>query len=151
MKPIARVAVMGAGVMGAQLAAHLINQGIPVRLFDLPSDKGARNERTQQAIAHLSAIKPPPLVDPGRAMLIQACNIDDDLAQLADCDLVIEAIGERIDWKEALFSRIVPHMAPDTWLVSNTSGLSLTAMAKLCQKSGARSSAVYTFSILHAT
>ena len=130
MKPIARVAVMGAGVMGAQLAAHLINQGIPVRLFDLPSDKGARNERTQQAIAHLSAIKPPPLVDPGRAMLIQACNIDDDLAQLADCDLVIEAIGERIDWKEALFSRIVPHMAPDTWLVSNTSGLSLTAMAK---------------------
>lgn len=130
MKPIARVAVMGAGVMGAQLAAHLINQGIPVRLFDLPADTGPRNARTQQALARLTEIKPPPLVEAARAGLIQALNTDDDLAQLADCDLVIEAVGERLDWKEALFSRIVPHLAPEAWLVSNTSGLSLKAMAE---------------------
>ncbi len=128
MKPIARVAVVGAGVMGAQLAAHLINQGIPVALYDLPD--GSARGRAGQAIDKLDAIKPPPLADKTRAALIRPLSIDDDLAQLATCDLVIEAIGERLDHKVALFARLLPHLHTDAWLVSNTSGLSLGAMAE---------------------
>lgn len=129
MKPIARVAVMGAGVMGAQLAAHLINQDVPVFLYDLPEPEG-RNRRAEQAISRLMEMKPAPLADRSRAALIRTCNTEDDLAQLESCDLVIEAIGERLDWKESLFQLMLPHLKPEAWLVSNTSGLSLTAMGE---------------------
>nr|WP_297498240.1 3-hydroxyacyl-CoA dehydrogenase family protein [Ferrovum sp.] len=129
MTQIQRVAVLGAGVMGAQLAAHFVNLDIPVLLYDLPLDQGAPNGRVLQAIRGLKKMSPPPLVEPERADLIEAANYDEHLPRLSTCDLVIEAIGEQLAWKQALYARILPHLAPQGWLVSNTSGLSLEELS----------------------
>ena len=106
---IRRVAVLGAGVMGAQIAAHLVNARIPVRLYDLPSpgevDQSAIANR---AIAALGKMKPAPLGRAPDALLIEAANYDEHLSALGDCDLVIEAIAERLDWKHALYEKIAP-------------------------------------------
>ncbi|WP_297460838.1 3-hydroxyacyl-CoA dehydrogenase/enoyl-CoA hydratase family protein [Ferrovum sp.] len=129
MAQIQRVAVLGAGVMGAQLAAHFVNLDIPVLLYDLPPDKGPTNGRVLQAIHGLKKMSPPPLVELERADLIEAANYDEHLDRLSTCDLVIEAIGEQLAWKQALYTRILPHLAPQGWLVSNTSGLSLEELS----------------------
>jgi 3-hydroxyacyl-CoA dehydrogenase len=125
---VRRAAVLGAGVMGAQIAAHLANAGVPVVLFDLatPSDPDALARRGIDALAKL---EPAPLGRKDLAAQIDAANYDSDLPGLSGCDLVIEAIGERIDWKRDLYARIAPHLAPSAILASNTSGLSLTQLA----------------------
>lgn len=125
---IKKVAVLGAGVMGAQIAAHCVNAGIETLLFDLAAKEGAPNGLIDKAIANLTKLKPAPLATPQTASLLQAKNYEQDLASLASCDLIIEAIAERIDWKEALYQRISPHLQPRTILVSNTSGLSINAL-----------------------
>ena len=128
---IRRVAVLGAGVMGAQIAAHLINVKVPVLLFDLPSPEGDASAIARKGIEGLKKLKPAPLGLAADADLIEPANYDDDLARLADCDLVIEAIAERMDWKHALYGKIAPHLAPHAILASNTSGLSVSALACL--------------------
>ncbi|HMA32656.1 MAG TPA: 3-hydroxyacyl-CoA dehydrogenase NAD-binding domain-containing protein [Casimicrobiaceae bacterium] len=125
---VRRAAVLGAGVMGAQIAAHLVNAGVPVVLFDLAtaSDPDALARRGIDALAKL---EPAPLGRKDLAAQIDAANYDSDLPRLSACDLVIEAIGERIDWKRDLYARIAPHLGPSAILASNTSGLSLTQLA----------------------
>jgi 3-hydroxyacyl-CoA dehydrogenase len=92
--PIVRkVAVLGAGVMGAQIAAHLINAKVPVLLFDLPAKKGPRNAIALKAIENLKKLSPASFGVKDDAQYIQPANYDDDIEKLAECDLVSEAIA----------------------------------------------------------
>ena len=106
---VRKVAVLGAGVMGAQIAAHLVNVGVPVVLFDLPAKDGPKNGIVAKAIEGLKKLKPAPLGVPEDAALIGQANYEENLGLLAECDLVIEAIAERMDWKLALYEKIAPH------------------------------------------
>ena len=126
---VRRVAVLGAGVMGAQIAAHCVNAGIPVVLFDLPAETGDRSQRARDGVARLARLTPAPLAAPRLADAIQVANTVDDLARLTECDLVIEAIAERLDWKHQLYDQVAGHLAPEAVLVSNTSGLPIAQLA----------------------
>ena len=132
---IKKIAVLGAGVMGAQIAAQCINVGLPVILFDLPSNSEDGKAVHKSAIAHkaienLKKLKPAPLGWPLDAGLIQAANYEEDLGLLAECDLIIEAIAERLDWKHALYEQVAPHIPENAIFASNTSGLPITELAK---------------------
>ncbi len=128
---IKKVAVLGAGVMGAQIAAHCVNAGIETLLFDLAGNEGATNALVDKAIANLGKLKPAPLATPQTGLVLQAKNYEQNLADLSSCDLIIEAIGERLDWKEDLYRRVAPHLNKTAILVSNTSGLSINTLAKV--------------------
>ncbi len=126
---VRQVAVLGAGVMGAQIAAHLVNVGVPVVLFDLPAPEGPKSAIALKAIDNLKKLKPAPLGLAAQAARIRAANYEDDLGLLAGCDLVIEAIAERMDWKLDLYQKVAPHIGADTVVASNTSGLSIGRLA----------------------
>ncbi len=129
---VKKVAVLGAGVMGAQIAAHLVNVKVPVVLFDLADTKSpAKNGIVTRAIANLAKLKPSPLGNKADAALIQAANYEEHLELLQGCDLIIEAIAERMDWKVDLYKKIAPFVAPQALVASNTSGLSITAMSEV--------------------
>ena len=127
---VKKVAVLGAGVMGAQIAAHLVNVRVPVVLFDLAAKEGPKNGIVLRAIDNLKKLKPAPLGDVADAAQIEVANYEDDLAKLGECDLVIEAIAERMDWKLDLYRKIAPHVAKHAILASNTSGLSITKLSE---------------------
>ncbi|HET6604182.1 MAG TPA: 3-hydroxyacyl-CoA dehydrogenase/enoyl-CoA hydratase family protein [Xanthomonadaceae bacterium] len=126
---IRKAAVLGAGVMGAQIAAHLTNAGIDTVLFDLPSGEGGGNGIVDKALANLVRLSPAPLARKDLAAAITPANYAEHLELLGDCDLVIEAIAERMDWKHDLYGRIAPHLADDAIVASNTSGLSIESLA----------------------
>ena len=126
---VKKVAVLGAGVMGAQIAAHLVNVKVPVILFDLPAKEGPKNGIVSRAIDGLKKLKPAPLGVAEDAVLIQQANYEEHLELLRDCDLVIEAIAERMDWKLDLYQKIAPFLAPHAIIASNTSGLSITKLS----------------------
>jgi 3-hydroxyacyl-CoA dehydrogenase len=128
---VRKVAVLGAGVMGAQIAAHLVNCKVPVILFDLPAKEGPKNGIVTRAVENLKKLKPAPLGVPEDAALIEQANYEEHLARLSDCDLVIEAIAERMDWKLDLYQRIAPAVAPHALVASNTSGLSITKLSEV--------------------
>ncbi|CAM5516723.1 3-hydroxyacyl-CoA dehydrogenase/enoyl-CoA hydratase family protein [Eoetvoesiella caeni] len=127
---IGKVAVCGAGVMGAQIAAHCVNAGVPVVLFDLPAKEGDKSAIARRAIAGLQKMNPAPLGTPGLADAITPANYEDDMHRLAECDLVIEAIAERMDWKLDLYKKLAPFIKPGAIIASNTSGLSITALSQ---------------------
>ncbi|HJV24073.1 MAG TPA: 3-hydroxyacyl-CoA dehydrogenase/enoyl-CoA hydratase family protein [Aromatoleum sp.] len=127
---VKKAAVLGAGVMGAQIAAHLANAGVPVVLFDLAAKEGDKNGVVKKAIDGLKKLEPAPLANKAALKLISAANYDEHLAQLAGCDLIIEAIAERMDWKNELYGKIAPHISPDAIVASNTSGLSIDALSQ---------------------
>jgi 3-hydroxyacyl-CoA dehydrogenase len=127
---VKKVAVLGAGVMGAQIAAHLVNVKVPVVLFDLPAKEGPKNGIVTKAVEGLKKLKPAPLGVADDAALIQQANYEEHMALLGECDLVIEAIAERMDWKLDLYKKIAPHVAPHAILASNTSGLSITKLSE---------------------
>ena len=126
---VKKVAVLGAGVMGAQIAAHLVNVKVPVVLFDLPAKEGAKNGIVTRAIDNLKKLKPAPLGVAQDAALIGQANYEEHLEQLRGCDLIIEAIAERMDWKLDLYAKIAPFVAPHAIVASNTSGLSITKLS----------------------
>ncbi|RDD94560.1 3-hydroxyacyl-CoA dehydrogenase/enoyl-CoA hydratase family protein [Acidovorax sp. BoFeN1] len=132
---VKKVAVLGAGVMGAQIAAHLVNVKVPVVLFDLPAKEGAKNGIVTRAIDNLKKLKPAPLGVADDAALIQQANYEEHLEQLRDCDLIIEAIAERMDWKLDLYTKIAPFVAPHAIVASNTSGLSITKLSEALPES----------------
>ena len=127
---VKKVAVLGAGVMGAQIAAHCINAKVPVVLFDLPAKEGPKNGIVLRAIDNLKKLNPAPLGNKDDAALIEVANYEDNLDVLAGCDLIIEAIAERMDWKHDLYKKVAPHIAPNAIFASNTSGLSITALSE---------------------
>ena len=128
---VRKVAVLGAGVMGAQIAAHLVNCKVPVVLFDLPAKEGPKNGIVTKAVENLKKLKPAPLGIVEDAALIQQANYEEHLEELRGCDLIIEAIAERLDWKEDLYKKIAPFVNDNAILATNTSGLSITAMANV--------------------
>jgi len=127
---IRKAAVLGAGVMGAQIAAHLTNANVETVLFDLPAKEGPKSGIALKAIANLAKLSPAPLAEKALGAAIIPANYEDDLAQLADVDLVIEAIAERMDWKLDLYQKIAPHVSKTAVLASNTSGLSINGLAE---------------------
>ena len=127
---IRRVAVLGAGVMGAQIAAHLVNASVETLLYDLPAKDGDPNGIVNKAIANLSKLSPAPLATKGRGAEIVPANYGQHLEWLRGCDLVIEAIAERMDWKHDLYAKVAPFLAPHAIFASNTSGLPIRDLAK---------------------
>ncbi len=132
---VRKAAVLGAGVMGAQIAAHLANADVPVVLFDLPAKAGDRNGIVNKALDGLKKLEPAPLASKAKLKFIDAANYDEHLPLLAECDLIIEAIAERMDWKNDLYARIAPHIGPQAVVASNTSGLSMNALAQALPES----------------
>jgi 3-hydroxyacyl-CoA dehydrogenase len=133
-KPIRRVAVLGAGVMGAGIAAHIANAGLPVLLLDIVppkikdgASKSERNAFASGSLKKLLKSKPAAFFNKTHAPLVTVGNLDDDLEKAAECDLIIEAIIERLDIKRGLFKRLEPLLG-ESILASNTSGLRIADM-----------------------
>ena len=122
---VRRAAVLGAGTMGARIAAHLANAGIPVLLLDLPP----KVEFAERALDTLSKSRPAAFFDPSRAALITPGTFDDDLPKLAQCDWIIEAVAENLEIKASLLTRVVPHLVAHAILTTNTSGLPIARIA----------------------
>ncbi|MFO0565052.1 MAG: 3-hydroxyacyl-CoA dehydrogenase/enoyl-CoA hydratase family protein [Polyangiaceae bacterium] len=135
--PIRRVGVVGAGVMGAGIAAHLANASVEVLLLDIvppnlsdkeKGDRRARNRFADGGLEKATKAKPAAFFHKSRAELVCPGNLEDDFAALATCDLVIEAVVERVDVKRALFERLEKTLGPDAVIASNTSGLRIQDM-----------------------
>ncbi|MEN3112474.1 3-hydroxyacyl-CoA dehydrogenase/enoyl-CoA hydratase family protein [Uliginosibacterium paludis] len=132
---IRKVGVLGAGVMGAQIAAHCANADIPVILFDLPAKEGHPDGIVRRALDGLRKLEPSPLATASRLEHIEVANYDRDLARLGECDLIIEAIAEKMEWKHALYERVAPHVREHAIFATNTSGLSINTLAEGCPES----------------
>ena len=126
---IDRVAVLGAGTMGSQIAALLADRGIPCDLLDLRSDDEP-DRLTQAAIDRLRTLRPAPISDPNALRLITPGNFDDDLDRIADADWVIEAVSEDLEVKRAIWSRAAKHASPDAIISTNTSGIPVSSIAE---------------------
>jgi len=127
---VRRAAVLGAGTMGSRIAAHLANAGIPTLLLDMvPAGEGDRSRLAKGALEALGKAKPAAFYDASLAALVTPGNFDDDLAKLANCDWVIEAVAENLAIKTALLARVAPHLAPGAVLSTNTSGLPVKQIA----------------------
>jgi 3-hydroxyacyl-CoA dehydrogenase len=122
MQKIEKAAVLGAGVMGAQLAAHFSNAGIPCLLYDVSQDIA---EKGLQAALGL---RPAPFYNKKTAELITPCNYDEHINQLAEVDWILEAVVERLDIKQTLFQRLLPHLKESAVISSNTSGIAISKM-----------------------
>ncbi len=125
---VRRAAVLGAGTMGSRIAAHLANAGIPTLMLDIPAKEGAAMP-AKAALDALAKSKPAALFEPGAAALITPGTFDHDLARLAGCDWVVEAVTENLGIKAALLERVRPHLAPHALLTTNTSGLPIAKIA----------------------
>ncbi len=145
MLRIEKAAVLGAGTMGAQIAAHLANAGIPVLLLDiapreLTAEEQARNltleskeVRNRIARAGLEAARrarPAAFFTPDHARLVRTGNFEDDMAGLKDCDLIIEAVVENLEIKQRLYERVEGHRRPGAIVASNTSGIPIRHLAE---------------------
>lgn len=139
MQSIRKVAVIGAGVMGAGIAAQVANAGVPVLLLDIvPKDAADRNAIAAGAVAKMLKTEPAPFMSPSAARLIEVGNIDDDLAKVAECDWVVEAIIERLDIKQSLYHRLEEVRRPGTAVSSNTSTIPLAKLVEGLPESFAR-------------
>lgn len=118
------VAVLGAGTMGAQIAGHFANAGVPVLLLDLTREVAA------EGLKRARALKPDPFFTPDVHQLMALGGFDADLPKLASCDWIIEAIVERLDAKQDLFARIDAQRKPDAVISSNTSGIPIRTLAE---------------------
>src|SRR5581483_4909303 len=127
---IRKAAVLGAGVMGAQIAAHFVNARVPVVLFELAAKEGDPNANVHKAIEGLKKLDPSPLATASVADYIEAANYDQNLELLRECDLIVEAVAERMDIKRSLYERVAPYVAEGAVFTSNTSGLSINALAQ---------------------
>ncbi len=122
---IRKVAVLGAGVMGAAIAAHLANVGIPSLLLDIvpPDEKKDRDVVARTGLEKTLKARPAAFYSKRAAKLITIGNVEDDLEELVDVDWIVEAVVERVDIKRALYSKVETVLTPGTIISSNTSGL----------------------------
>ena len=119
---IRRVSVLGAGTMGAQIAAHFANAGVPVLLLDIT------REAAREGLERARRLKPDPFFVPAAADLVATGGFADDLAAIASCDWIVEAVVERLDVKQALFASVERYRAADAIVTSNTSGIPIAAI-----------------------
>ena len=119
---IEKVAVLGTGVMGAQIAAHLTNAKIPVLAFDISQ------EIAEKGVEASTKLKPSAYYNPKTVEMITPLNYEDHVAQISECDWIIEVIAERLDWKQDLYKKIQPHLKKDAVITSNTSGISVSEL-----------------------
>ncbi|MBK7394966.1 MAG: 3-hydroxyacyl-CoA dehydrogenase/enoyl-CoA hydratase family protein [Myxococcales bacterium] len=138
-KPIRRAGVIGAGVMGQGIAAHFANAGVEVILLDIvppnlteaqKSDKKARDSWAAGGLEKAQKSRPAAFFHARNAKLVSVGNTEDDLGKLETCDLVIEAIIEKMEAKQALFEKLEKICKPGTIVASNTSGLQIVDMLK---------------------
>ena len=120
---IREVAVLGAGTMGAQIAAHFANAGVPALLLDV-TPAAARD-----GLHRAKSLKPDPFFTPAAYELIRTGGFDEDISALGRCDWIIEAVVERLDIKQSLFARVETHRGADAIVSSNTSGIPIAALA----------------------
>ena len=145
MMRIEKAAVLGAGTMGAQIAAHLANAGVPTLLLDIapreltPDEQAkgltldspqVRNRIARNGLEAARNAKPAAFFTPDNASLVSVGNFDDDLAKLKDRDLIIEAVVENLDIKRSLFERVEQHRRPASIVASNTSGIPIHLLAE---------------------
>ena len=133
MKRIHKVAVLGAGTMGARIAAHFANAGVPSYLFDIvppDADAPARNKIAAAGLDAAKKSKPAAFMDSSLARLVTIGNFDDDLKKLADVDWIIEAVVENLEIKRSLLKKIEAIRKPDTVITTNTSGLPVAKIAE---------------------
>jgi len=116
--------------MGAQIAAHLVNANIETFLFELPAESGEANANVLKAIDKLKKQEPAPLSTVAKAVSIGPANYEQHLEKLRECDVVIEAIAERLDLKAELYEKIAPYLHDQAIFASNTSGLSINKLAE---------------------
>lgn len=144
-KPLGSAVVLGAGVMGSAIAAHLANARIPTLLLDIvpaaltPEEQRkhftlehprVRNRLAEQGKQKALSAKPPAFYSPRDAALVAVGNLEDDLEKLAGADWIIEAVSENLEIKKSVYRRLAARLGPQSILSSNTSGLSLTALAE---------------------
>ncbi len=133
MIQVKKAAVLGAGTMGAQIAAHLANAGIPTLLLDIApkeTDAPDRNAITRAALEGAKKSKPAAFFTSANASLVSIGNFEDDLPHLKDCDLVIEAIVENLEIKRGLYEKVEQHRRTGSVIASNTSGIPLAQLAE---------------------
>lgn len=129
--PIKKVAVIGSGVMGSQIAAHVANAGIPVILLDIVlKDAEDRNQLVNGALARMQKAEPSPFMHPDNAKLITLGNLEDDLDKLADADWIIEAVLENLQIKTDLYKKIDAVRKKGSIVSSNTSTIPLKSLTK---------------------
>ncbi len=134
---INKVAILGAGTMGARIAAHFANAGVPSYLLDIvppnvPPDAGsaARNKVAAAGLDALKKSKPAAFMDPSLARLVTVGNFEDNLKRLAEVDWIIEAVVENLDIKRALLKKVEAIRKPGTIITTNTSGLPVGKIAE---------------------
>lgn len=145
IQQIKKAAVLGSGVMGSGIAAHLANIGIPTLLLDIVprdltddekkkglilEDKAVRNRISQTALQNLLKQKPAPLTSKNNLALIEAGNFEDDLSRLSEVDWIIEVVVENLAIKQQIFEKVDQYRKPGSFVSSNTSGISVEAMAE---------------------
>src|SRR6185295_523303 len=131
MIQVKKAAVLGAGTMGAQIAAHLANAGVPTLLLDIaPRDEADRNKIARAGLEAAKKSKPAAFFTADRAALVSTGNFEDDLPKLKDCDLIIEAVVESLDIKRSLYEKVEQHRRSGSIIASNTSGIPLKLLAE---------------------
>lgn len=145
IQQIKKAAVLGSGVMGSGIAAHLANIGIPTLLLDIVpreltedekkkgltlEDKAVRNRISQTALQNLLKQKPAPLTSKSNLALIEAGNFEDDLSRLSEVDWIIEVVVENLAIKQQIFEKVDQYRKPGSFVSSNTSGISVEEMAE---------------------
>jgi 3-hydroxyacyl-CoA dehydrogenase len=133
MKRINKIAVLGAGTMGARIAAHFANAGVPSYLFDIvppDADGPARNKIATAGLEAAKKSKPAAFMEPSLARLVTVGNFEDDIKKLADVDWIIEAVVENLEIKRALLKKVEAVRKPGTIVTTNTSGLPVHKIAE---------------------
>ena len=133
MKRINKVAVLGAGTMGARIAAHFANAGVPSYLFDIvppDADGPARNKIASAGLDAAKKSKPAAFMDPSLARFVSVGNFEDDLKKLAEVDWIIEAVVENLEIKRTLLRKVEAIRKPGTIITTNTSGLPVAKISE---------------------
>ncbi|MEZ4765211.1 MAG: 3-hydroxyacyl-CoA dehydrogenase NAD-binding domain-containing protein [Calditrichia bacterium] len=128
--PFRKAAVLGAGVMGAQIAAHLANAGLQVVLLDIPAKEGNKNSVVESAFAKIKKLKPAPFANKSAIDRIQLGNFDEHLHLLKDVEWVIEAVIEYLPIKQQLMAKVEAAVGKNTIIATNTSGLPIAQIAE---------------------